>query len=143
MLQFPLDDLLDDQACYTFLLQVLHPDGLHCPHGHRLPDDQAAHDRQRAPILDYRCRTCGAVFNVFTGTLWAKTRYRCTTIVQILRGIAQGVPTKHLAEELEIDRGQLLARRHRIQALVEQGLFPLRTPPGCGDRGRRAVPECG
>ena len=74
MLQFPLDELLDEQACYAFLLRVLHPDGLHCPQGHALPLDQAPHARHRAPILDYRCRTWGAVFNVFTGTSWSKTR---------------------------------------------------------------------
>ena len=136
MLQFPLDDLLDEQACYDFLLRVLHPDGLRCPQGHALPTDQAAHDRHRAPILDYRCRSCGAVFNLFTGTIWAKRHYRCTTIVQILRGIAQGVPTKHLAAELRIDRGHRLARRHRIQALVAQHLSPLSATAGCGDRGR-------
>ena len=130
MLQFPLDDLLDEQACYDFLLQVLHPDGLHCPHGHALPATQAAHDRHRAPILDYRCRSCGAVFKLFTGTIWAKSHYRCATIVQILRGIAQGVPTNHLAAELGIDRGHLLERRHQIQVLVEQHLSPLRAPPG-------------
>ena len=130
MLQFPLDDLLDEQACYDFLLHVLHPEGLCCPHGHRLPAEQAAHDRHRAPILDYRCRTCGAVFNLFTGTIWAKSHYRCSTIVQILRGIAQGVPTKHLAEELGIDRGHLLERRHHLQALVEQQFSPLRPPAG-------------
>lgn len=127
MLLFPLDEVLDDQACYDFLLRTLHPDGLHCPSGHALPRGQAPHDRHRAPILDYRCRTCGAVFNLFTGTVWAKSRYRCATIVQILRGIAQGVPTKHLAEELGIDRGQLLERRHQLQALLEQRLSPLRT----------------
>ena len=127
MLQFPLDALLDEQACYDFLLRTLHPDGLHCPNGHALPHDQAPHDRHRAPIMDYRCRTCGAVFNLFTGTVWTKTHYRCSTIVQILRGMAQGVPTKHLAAELGIDRGQLLERRHRMQGLVAQQLSPLRT----------------
>ncbi|HZG65101.1 MAG TPA: hypothetical protein VEZ12_00045 [Herpetosiphonaceae bacterium] len=125
MLQFPLDDMLDEQACHDFLLRVLHPDGLHCPHGHRLPAAQSAHDRHRAPILDYRCRTCGAVFNLFTGTIWAKTRYPCSTIVPILRGIAQGVSTKHLAEELGLDRGHLLERRHQMQGLVAQQLSPL------------------
>ena len=128
MLQFPLDELLDEQACYDFLLRTLHPDGLHCPDGHALPSDQAPHDRHRAPIMDERCRTCGAVFNLFTGTIWAKSRYRCSTIVQILRGIAQGTPTKHLAAELGIDRGHLVERRHHIQALVEQRLSPLRPP---------------
>ena len=126
MMQFPLDTLLDEQACYDFLLQVLHPDGLACPHGHPLAPNQAAHDRHRAPIMDYRCRCCGAVFNLFTNTLWSKTRYRCSTIVLILRGIAQGTPTKHLAAELGIDRGHLLDRRHDIQAVVTGRLSPAR-----------------
>ncbi len=129
MLEFPLTELLDEQACYDFLLRTLHPDGLHCPYGHLLPPDQAPHDRHRAPIMDYRCRRCGTVFNLFTGTIWSKTRFRCATIVQILRGIAQGVPTKHLAAELGIDRSHLLQRRHQIQALVEQRLSPLRAAP--------------
>jgi transposase-like protein len=127
MLLFPLNDLLDEQACHDFLLRVLHPEGLRCPRGHPLPSAQAAHDRHRAPILDYRCRTCGAVFNLFTGTVWTKTRYSCSTIVQVLRGIAQGVSTKHLAEELGLDRGHLLERRHRIQALLATQLSPLGT----------------
>ncbi len=129
MLQVPLDDLLDEQACHDFLLRVLHPDGLHCPQGHPLPAAQAAPDRQRAPNLDYRCRSCGAVFNLVTGTIWTKPRSPCSTIVQILRGSAQGVSTKHLAEEWGLDRGQLLERRQRLQALVAEQLSPLRTTP--------------
>lgn len=143
MLHFPIDQLMDEQACYDFLLRTLHPEGLRCPHGHALSADQAPHDRHRAPILDYRCRTCGAVYNLFTGTIWWKTTYRCSTIVQILRGIAQGVPTKHMATELGINRTHLLERRHQIQALVAERLSPLPATARCSDRGRRTVPECG
>ena len=123
-MQFPLTNLLDEQAWYDLLLQILHPNRMACPHGHPLPLDQAAHDRHRAPIRDYRCRSCGAVFNLFTNTLFSKTRYRCSTIVLLLRGIAQGTPTKHLAAELGIDRGHLLERRHDIQAVVARRLSP-------------------
>jgi len=35
-----------------------------------------------------------------------------------MRGVAQGVPTRHLADELECDYGTLLERRHRIQRLA-------------------------
>jgi hypothetical protein len=45
MMQFPLDTLLDEQAWYDFLLRVLHPNGLACPHGHQLPADQAPHEK--------------------------------------------------------------------------------------------------
>jgi len=117
MIRFPLSDLLSKQECYDYLLRVLHPDGLHCKNGHPLPSDQAPHDRHRAPIMDYRCRACGNVFNVFTNSLWEGTHYSCTTIVLIMRGFVQGVPTLQLAEELDVDYSTLLERRHQIQQL--------------------------
>ena len=126
MLLRPITDLLDEARCYKYLRAWLYPDGLVCPHGHLLPPNQAPHDRHRAPILDYRCRRWGAVFHLFTGTVFRKTRYSCRLILQFLRGIAQGVSTKHLAEELHVDRGNLLAHRHAIQMLLEQRRSPLR-----------------
>ena len=54
MIEFLLRSLMDEQACYNYLLEVLHPEGLHCPQGHALPAEQAPHDKQRAPIVDYR-----------------------------------------------------------------------------------------
>jgi transposase-like protein len=124
MMAFPLQALMDEQACYNYLLEVLHPQGLHCPHGDALSAEQAPHDRHRAPLMDYRCQCCGAVFNLFTGTVWSGTRYKCATIVLILRGIAQGVPTAHLARELGIDRAHLLEHRHEIQQLLRQHFPP-------------------
>ena len=124
MLRFPIQALMDERRCYEYLLKGLHPQGLKCPQRHSLPEEQPPHDRHREPIVDYRCRECGAVFNLFTGTVWSGTRYTCSQIVLILRGVAQGVPTQHLAEELGIDRSHLLERRHEIQQLVEQRLSP-------------------
>lgn len=125
MLIFPIHELMDEQKCYDYLLRVLHPNGLKCPQGHPLPVDQQPHDQRRAPLVDYRCRACGAVFNLFSGTLWSGSRYSCVQIVLMLRGIAQGVPTEHLAQELGIDRSHLLERRHEIQQLIEHQLSPL------------------
>ena len=122
----PEEFLVDEQSCYDYLLQVLRPQGLYCPNGHPLPVRQAPHDRHRAPVLDYRCRECGAVFNIFTDTIWSKTRYSCKTIVLILRGVAEGVPTQRLASELNLDRSHLVSRRQEIQALIDRGLPPFR-----------------
>ena len=119
MIAFPIGDLLDEQACYDFLLKHLHPEGLRCPKGHALPAGAFPHDRHRPPIFDYQCKTCGSVFNLFTRTEWQKTHYTCSQIIQILRGFAQGTPTLHLAREIGIDRVTLLARRHRMQRMVE------------------------
>ena len=125
MLLFPIQELMDEQKCYDYLLKVLHPQGLKCPAGHVLRSGQQPHDRHRAPVLDYRCPACGRVFNVFTQTVWSGGRYTCVQMVLILRGIAPGVPTEHLADELGIDRSHLLAKRHEIQKLLEQRLPPL------------------
>ena len=143
MMRFPITDLLDEQECYNFLLQALHPDGLKCPEGHPLPLKQAPHDCSRTPLLDYRCRICGRVYNLFTGTVWSGTHYNCATIVLVMRGIAQGTPTKHLADELELDYGTLLDRRHRIQqlALDNKPNEPLPDEHTEAIAGRN-VPEC-
>jgi hypothetical protein len=77
MIGFPIDELLSEEECYQYLKRSLHPEGLSCPNGHELPSDQAPHDRRREPIVDYRCRECGAVFNIFTDTVWSKTHYDC------------------------------------------------------------------
>ncbi len=122
MIIFPIYELMGEQNCYDFLIKMLHPDGLHCPNGHPLPSDQAPHDRHRDPIFDYKCRVCGKVYNIFTNTVLSGIRYSCVTLVLILRGIAQGVPTKHLAEELGIDRSNLLELRHAIQNLAMENL---------------------
>ena len=121
MIGFPIDELLSEDECYQYLKRSLHPEGLSCPNGHALPDDQAPHDRRRAPVLDYRCRECGSVFNIFTGTVWSKTQYDCATIVMLLRGFAKGIPTKWLTDEMDLAYPSVLKRRHRIQEAVQNG----------------------
>ena len=121
MIGFPIDELLSEEECYEYLKRSLHPEGLSCPNGHELPSDQAPHDRRRAPIVDYRCRECGAVFNIFTGTVWSKTHYDCSTIVMLLRGFAKGMPTKWLTDEMDLAYPSVLKRRHRIQEAVQEG----------------------
>jgi transposase-like protein len=121
MIAFPLDELLNEDECYAYLRDALHPEGLACPNDHPLPPDQAPHTRERAPIVNYRCRECGAVFNIFTDTVWQNTAYDACTIVMLLRGFAKGVPTLQLTDEMDLDYGTVLKRRHRIQEAVAQG----------------------
>jgi transposase-like protein len=114
-MEFPLADLMDEQACYQRLLSVLHPGGLACPRC-RAKDELGVHRRHREPVLDYQCRGCGAVFNLFTATPLAGTPRRPGRLVLILRGVAQGQSTASLARELGCSRPHLLELRHRLQA---------------------------
>ena len=114
-MDFPLLDLLDDDACYDVLVDALHPGGLCCPDcGGR---HYVVHRAHRAPVLDYRC-DCGRVFNAWTGTAWQGTRRRPAALLLIARGIAQGTPTAQLARELGCSRRHLLQLRHRLQHLA-------------------------
>jgi hypothetical protein len=126
-IRYPISDLLNPEECYDYLLHVLYPEGSQCKNGHPLPPDQAPHDRSRAPLVDYRCRVCGNVFNLFTDSVWEGTHYDCITVVLVMRGFVQGMPTLQLAEELGLDYGTLLERRHQIQqlALVHKPTEPL------------------
>jgi transposase len=113
-MDFPITDLMDEDACYAKLVLWLHPDGLACPRCH-CEDRMTVHRRRRPPVLDYRCGHCHRVFNVFTGTSLHGVKRRPSELVLILRGFAQGVPTAQLARELECDRSELLKLRHRLQ----------------------------
>ena len=117
-MDFPILDLMDPTACYRFLVDTLHPDGLRCPTCRR-DDARSVHDRHRPPVYDYRCGHCGAVFNAYTGTPLQKTHKTPSQLVLILRGIWQGTPTAQLARELGCDRKHLLELRHRLQGLAE------------------------
>lgn len=118
-MDFPINHLLDAQACYDEVVALLHPQGLGCPNGHGL-DQCYIHKRDRAPVVDYRCKCCGRCFNAFSTTILHGTYYTPVQIVQLLRGIAQGVSTAQLAREMGVDRGWLLHRRHQMQDLAMQ-----------------------
>ena len=117
MIRFSTVELMDEQKCYDYLVEILHPDGLCCPEC-KTPVEQAkVHRMDRAPVLYFRC-SCGRIYNAFAGTLWQGSHHGCCVIVRILQGFAQGTPTLHLAKELGIDRKHLLERRHKIQSLA-------------------------
>jgi len=113
-MDFPIIDLMDEDACYAQLISWLHPEGLACPRCHQA-DRMRIHRSHRAPVRDYRCGHCGRVFNAFTGTALHGLRRRPRELVLLVRGIAQGVPTAQLARELDCDRSELLELRHRLQ----------------------------
>ena len=116
-MDFPIIDLMDQPACYRRLLDLLHPGGLTCPRCGGGHDRYTVHRRRRcSPVVDYRCKGCRRVFNLFTGTAWQGARRSPAEVLLILRGFAQGVPTARLARELGVSRPHLLELRQEVQA---------------------------
>jgi transposase-like protein len=118
-MDFPITDLMDQGACYARLVSWLHPGGIACPRRHRA-DRMPVHRRHRSPVLDYRCGHCRRVLNAFTGTALQGTKRRPARLVLIIRGVARGVPTAQPARELDCDRSELLALRHRLRDLAHR-----------------------
>ena len=112
MIDFPLDGLLDEQACLNWLENSLHPDGLRCP---RCGQAERRRARAEGAIPSFRCKGCDRYYTALTGTAFEKTRQRPSTLVVLLRGIAKGETTARLARELDISRKQTHTLRGRVQ----------------------------
>lgn len=112
MIDFPLDDVLDEQACLDWLERHLHPEGLACPH---CQSHQRRLARQNRYFPAYTCLECGTYYSLYTGTIFEKTRQPARTLVMLLRGVAKGESTARLARELNLSRMQAHTLRRRIQ----------------------------
>jgi transposase-like protein len=113
---FPTHDLMDENKCYNWLMEQRWPGGKPtCPRCGEA-DRIHLHNRDQAPIEDFRCRTCKRVFNVHTGTIFQKTRRRCSHAILILQGFMQGKSTNLLSRELGCEYDTLLKLRHKWQA---------------------------
>lgn len=115
-------DLLCPQRCYDELVDRLWDGQMACPNGHPLPPDQAPHCRENAPRVSYRCRQCGAVFNLFTQTAWCGTHHTCKMVLLILRGFEEGYLACELADVLDVDYSALYRRKQKLERRAREGL---------------------
>ena len=116
-LDFPLTDVVTDQAAYDWFVSILWPDGPVCPHcgpGTRL----TVHNRAHPLLLDYLCKNCMRTFNVFQGTIFHASKRRLSHLYAIVRGFSQGVSTNQLSRELGCKYPELLDLRHKFQDSV-------------------------
>ena len=127
-MDFPIADLMDEDACYAKLVALAPP---------RRPGLPALRRRATAwastAATAPRCSTTAAA--AAAGSSTPSPARPCTgpsggpsQMVLILRGFAQGVPTAQLARELGCDRSELLGCGTGSRRLAWRGLD--RTPLG-------------
>ncbi len=125
-MDFPIGELMDEDACYAWLVSSLHPAGLACPACRARAADGRLTVHRRRPrrpsVPDHRCLDCRRVFNAFAGTALAGTHRQPSALVLVLRGVATGEPTAALARQLKCSRPHLLGLRHRLQANLAAAL---------------------
>lgn len=118
-MEFPITELLDQQACTQWIMEHFHVQGLHCPHPHcRAPVEDARLFRRtkRSGIQVYRCRKCQSIYNMYTGTVFEKRQLTPCQVVMLLRGVLKGEPTASLAKELKVVRSTVHLIRRELQA---------------------------
>lgn len=112
MIDFPIDELMDEDVCHLYLMNKLHPEGLKCPYC----AGEGRYTVKRNIWFDgFKCKGCRKYYTMYTGTVFEKTRQPASKLVLILRGIAKGESTARMGRELKLDRQNLLGLRHRIQ----------------------------
>jgi transposase-like protein len=120
-MDFPIVDLMDREACLTWIRDYFHPDGMRCPHcGEGLEQARWFRRTRRSDLDVYRCRVCKGIYNVYSGTVFAGRSFTPEQTVLFMREVLQGKPTAQLARELGISRTTATDIRHRLQANAER-----------------------
>ncbi len=112
MIDFPITDLLSDDACVRWLETFLHPEGLVCPH---CGSAERRLFREQGAFPAYRCLVCDGYYTLLSNTVFEKTHQRPATLVLLLRGIAKGESSARLSRELGIGRKRVMELRRAIQ----------------------------
>lgn len=119
-MDFPILDLIGHEESTAWVERYFHPDGLKCPKcGAGREAGRVFRQTQQSRLTVYRC-PCGAVYNLYTGTVLAQHHLRPAQVVLLLRGILQGETSAALSRELDLDYETVLSLRHELQAQAER-----------------------
>jgi transposase-like protein len=119
-MEFPIIELLDDENSTAWILQHFHPKGLKCPKCQKgLEQSRKFRRTQTSELEVHRCKDCGTIYNLYTGTIFQASQWTPVQVVLLLRGICKGETTCELAAELQLNYKTVLTMRHRVQANAE------------------------
>jgi len=119
-MEFPIIELLDYENSVEWILEHFHPEGLKCSKCQRGIEQSRTFRRTQVSELEvYRCKACGTIYNLYTGTVFQGSQWTPMQVVLLMRGICKGETTRELAAELELNYKTVLTMRHRVQANAE------------------------
>jgi transposase-like protein len=113
---FPITELLNDQASMAWIEKHFHPKGLRCPSCTAKKIQAREFRWTKRGLVDYRCRACEAVYNLYSGTLFSGSNLHPRQTVLLLRGVCKGESSQTLAAELGLSRQSVHLWRQRLQA---------------------------
>jgi transposase-like protein len=113
---FPITDLMDESESSRWIERYFHPYGLGCPRGKSSLQQARIFRRSKRGLSDYRCKPCGRVYNLYTGTVCAGCGLSATQAVLLVRGVCKGESSARVAEELGVSRTTVHSLRQKLQA---------------------------
>jgi transposase-like protein len=113
---FPITDLLDDAGSAQWLAQYFHPQGFGCPHCKAGVEQAREFRSSKRGLIDYRCKPCDRVYNLYSGTVFAGCGLSARQAVLLIRGVCKGESSTTLAEELGVCRSTVHLLRRKLQA---------------------------
>jgi len=115
-MEFPITELLDNNACEEWLISHFHPQGFRCPNcGAEREQAHPFRQTRRSELQTYRCNECGQTYNLYSRTIFEQRHLTPRQVVLLVRGIVKGEPSTTLAAELEISYNTVLDLRHDLQ----------------------------
>jgi len=125
---FPITYLLDERESSRWLARYFHPQGFGCPQCQAGVEQGRVFRHSKRGLVDYRCKVCARVYNLYTGTVFAGCRLSASQAVLLLRGVCKGESSARLAEELGVCRSTVHLLRQKVQAngytLLAEGPVP-------------------
>ena len=119
-MEFPITKLLDYENSVEWILKHFHPKGLKCPKCQKSIDQSLKFRYTQTRELEvHRCKYCGTIYNLYTGTVFQGSQWTPMQVVLLMRGICKGETTRELAAELQLNYKTVLSMRHRVQANAE------------------------
>ncbi|MGZ9223043.1 MAG: transposase [Anaerolineales bacterium] len=119
-MEFPITELLDNENSVEWILRHFHPKGLKCPKCQQtIEQARKFRHTQTSKLEVHRCKDCGAIYNLYTGTVFQGSQWTPRQVILLLRGICKGETTRELAAELQLNYKTVLTMRHRVQTNAE------------------------
>jgi transposase-like protein len=119
-MEFTITELMSEAASESWIREHFHPDGLKCPKcGLEVASSYEFRRTKRSQLKVYRCRGCGQIYNLYSGTVFQQRHLRPSQAVLLIRGVVKGESSTLLAAELGLNYQTDLSLRHALQANAE------------------------
>lgn len=103
MIDFPIDELFDEQASTIWLERHLHPEGLRCPRCQNSQRRVAC----RSSFTGYRCKACDRYYTILARELVISRKHMHKLRHRVQQNLLHRLPTSVREDEMQFEADEL------------------------------------